>query len=186
MGGVFGAAEVIAVAFTEERGQPSAAGWVLGAFAISSMASGLVWGAVHWRWSLTRRFLVAAVAFGLASLTFPLASESWMLAALLCLSGFAISPSIISGLGLAGDLAPPGRSTEALTWVTTGITFGAAAAAAVAGPIVDAHGARTALWVCSAAGGVSALLALVIAPLLAASARDAGRGPQVPAAAPGS
>ncbi|NHC46187.1 MFS transporter [Motilibacter aurantiacus] len=176
MGGVFGAAEVIAVAFTEERGQPSAAGWVLGAFAVSSMVSGLVWGVLHWRSSLVRRFLVAAVAFGAASLTFPFASESWVLAALLCASGFAISPSIISGLALAGELAPVGKGTEALTWVTTGITFGAAAAGAVAGPLIDAHGAQAALWVCSGAGASSALLALVCAPMLtraAAAARPA-------------
>ncbi|WP_121192641.1 MFS transporter [Motilibacter peucedani] len=166
LGGTFGSVEVSVVAFTEEHGAAGAAGGVLAAFAVSSMVAGLVWGTLHLTGTLSTRYLVLSAAFGLSTLTFPFAGSDWALAGLLCLSGFAISPMIVSGLGLADELAPAGRRTEAITWTTTGLTIGASAGGALAGHVIDASSGARALWVAAACGVLGGGLSLCGGPLL--------------------
>ena len=47
VGAIFGSAEVVAVAFTDERGAPEAAGAVLACFALGSMLAGLGYGLIE-------------------------------------------------------------------------------------------------------------------------------------------
>ncbi|MBF5082865.1 MFS transporter [Quadrisphaera sp. INWT6] len=70
-GAVFGSVEVIAVAFTAERGVPGAAGVVLALYSVGSLVAGVAFGAVTWRGSLPRRFRLGAV--GMAVLIAPVA-----------------------------------------------------------------------------------------------------------------
>lgn len=166
VGGVFGSVEVATVAFTQDRGQPGAAGGVLAAFAVSSMVTGLVWGTLSIRGSLARRYLVISAAFGVATVLYPLAGSSWALAGLLCLSGVAISPLIITGVSLVGELAPASRRTEAITWTTTGLIIGGSTGGAAAGRVIDASDGATALWVAAVCGVTGALLSLCGSRLL--------------------
>lgn len=179
LGGTFGSVEVSTVTFTEEHGHAGAAGAVLAAFAVSSLVAGLVWGAVSLRGSLAARYLVLSGLLGLSTLTYPLAGSNLALALVLCLSGFAISPLIVTGISLVGVLAPAGRQTEAITWTTTGLTIGASAGAALAGRVIDASSGESALWVAAGCGVAGAALSLAGARLLRRGVATARGGPAV-------
>jgi MFS family permease len=166
VGAMFGAVEVITVAFAAERGEAGATGLVLAAYALGSLVAGLGYGAVRWRSSAARRFLVGQVAMALLLVPVALATTVPVLALGLFVAGVAISPTIISGNALVQELVVPARLTEGLTWLSTGLGIGVSAGAAVAGQIIDAAGAQRALLLPVACGGVAALLALACARVL--------------------
>jgi MFS family permease len=164
LGGLFGSVEVITVAFTAERGQPAAAGLVLALFACGSLIAGLCYGAVRWRASLRIRFVVGLSALAAAISLLLLASTVPVLAALMFLAGFAISPTVIAAFTLTEALVPAAARTEGLSWLTTGVGIGLALASSVAGHVIDIAGARTAYWVTVACGLSAALLAIAALP----------------------
>ena len=62
-GSVFGGVEIVTVAYTEERGVPAAAAWVLAGYAVGSLLAGLAYGALDGSGPPGRRFFVAALGF---------------------------------------------------------------------------------------------------------------------------
>jgi hypothetical protein len=68
---------------------------------------------------------------------------------------------IIAGNAVVQLVVPPHRLTEGLTWVGTSIGLGTAAAAAVAGVVIDAYGAHRAFLV-TVAGGILAAITVGI------------------------
>ena len=62
---------------------------------------------------------------------------------------------------LAEQVLPTSRLTEGMAFIQTGLAAGLAPGAAVAGIIIDAHGASPAYLVC-AAGGVLALVGALL------------------------
>jgi predicted MFS family arabinose efflux permease len=166
VGGIFGAVEVVTVAFTQERGVPQAAGWVLAAFAFGSLLAGIVYGAVQWTTSAGRRFVVAVVLLAVGVVPVLLVERVALLGAVVFLAGFAISPMLISGTALVQDLVVPTRLTEGLAWVGTALGLGVSVGSAISGSAVDAVGASRAFAVPVVAGGMAAVVVLVFAPLL--------------------
>ena len=162
LGTAFGAVEVSVVAFTDEAGQPAAAGVVLAAFAGGSLLAGLVFGAVvqgppsRVRLVLAQAGLAAAFALAL------LADTPLSLAGALAVAGVTISPSLITGFGLAEQAAARSRVTESLAWTITALGIGVAVGAAVVGPIIDTRGAETAFVVPVVAAVLSALMAALL------------------------
>ncbi len=159
-GGIFGAVEVVTVAFTEERGMPVAAGGVLALFALGSMLAGLAYGAIRWRSRPGPRFLVAVALLTAGTVPMALAPTVPVLGLVMFLAGFAISPMIVAGFALVEVLVPPGRRTEGLTWAITGLNLGVAGSAAVAGIAIDAYGAQRAFLVAVACGVVAVTIAV--------------------------
>lgn len=159
-GVVFGAVDVTAIAFTEERGQPAAAGLVLALYAVGSLVAGVVFGAVTWRGSLPRRFVVGVIAMAVLIAPLALATSTPLLAAALFLAGLAISPTLISGNALVAQLVPPRQLTEGLAWVGTALGIGVAVGAAVAGRVVDGAGPQAALLVPVTAAATGAVVVL--------------------------
>jgi predicted MFS family arabinose efflux permease len=160
LGGLFGALEIVTVAFTAERGARSAAGLVLALIATGSMLSGLLYGAIRWRAPLRRRVLIGMAVLALAISALGLASTVAQLAVLAFVAGFAISPTLIAVFGLVEELVPAPTRTEGLTWLTTGIGFGIALAASLVGRIIDQAGARPAFAVPIGCGLLAAALSL--------------------------
>ena len=160
LGGIFGSLEVATVAFTDERGSPGAAGIVLALLAAGSLLSGLAYGTVGWRVPAARRFVLGVGVLALATVPLLAAGNVPVLAGLIFLAGFAISPALIAGFGLLEELVPGESRTEGLTWFSTGLGLGVAVAASIAGQVVDAAGARVAFGVTVAAGVLAALTAL--------------------------
>jgi predicted MFS family arabinose efflux permease len=172
LGTAFGAIEVSVVAFTEEAGQPAAAGLVLAAFAAGSLVAGIVFGA-RAHGPPTRSRLVAALGVLAAALALTLLVTSTpALAGTLALAGVAISPSLITGFGLAERAAARSRVTESIAWATTALGIGVAVGAALAGPVIDERGAAAAF----AVPLLGAALGVGLALLLPGSDR---RGPSV-------
>ena len=160
VGVIFGAVEVVTVAFTQERGAPAAAGWVLASFALGSMLAGVGYGLVQWRSPSVQRFRLGVVLLAVGVVPVSLVQEVWLLAMVGFVAGFTISPMLISGNAVVQDLVVPARLTEGLTWIATALGLGVAGGAAVAGQVVDAAGAHTAFRVPVAAGLAAAVIAL--------------------------
>lgn len=160
VGAVFGAVEVVTVAFTQERGVPAAAAVVLAVFAAGSMLAGIGYGGVRWRWSAGRRFRLAVVLLAVGVVPVALVQSVWLLAVVVFVAGFAISPMVIAGNGLVVEVVASSRLTEGLTWVSTAMGVGVAAGAAVAGSVIDSGGAHVAFRVPVGAGLIAVLVVL--------------------------
>ncbi|MBC7291749.1 MAG: MFS transporter [Actinotalea sp.] len=169
MGAIFGATDVATVAFAEEQGRKGAAGFVLAVFALGSLVSGLGYGARHWSGPLWRRFTVTVLALAVGVSLFFVVDTLVTLALVMFVTGFAIAPSLITGNGLVQQLAPPGRLTEGLTWVSTALGVGVAIGASVGGALIDQGGARGGFLVVAGAA-----VAAVVATL--AGSRTLRRG----------
>ena len=161
LGAVFGAAEVIAVAFSREKGSPELAGALITAWSVGSLAAGITMGAIHFKNKLSNRFLIAAFFFALSLMPLPFISTMPALFVTLLISGLAISPVLISGYTLIGQLVPQNRLTEGFAWANTGAGLGIALASAISGWVIDNSGAQVAFWVVSAAGLLTFAITLI-------------------------
>jgi MFS family permease len=160
LGAIFGSVDVATVAFADEAGRPAAAGLVLAVFAVGSMISGLAYGAVRWRSSLRRRFLVTVVALAVSAMLLVLVPSIPLLVPFAFVVGLSISPTIVAAMGLVESLVPARQLTEGLTWATTGVGFGIAIGSSLAGRVVEASDARAGFAVTLGAGLATALIAL--------------------------
>lgn len=159
LGIVFGSAEVIVAAFTEEAGNQDAAGLVLAVWAAGSLLAGVVVGALPQPRRPLHRLRVALLVLSLLFAPLVLLSSIPPLAVGMFLGGFMISPTLIAAVNLIERQVPPSRLTEALTWTTTGMSVGVAPGAAVAGAVIDAHGASAGFLVPLVAGLAGSVLA---------------------------
>jgi predicted MFS family arabinose efflux permease len=129
---------------------------------VGSVLGGLLWA----RRAHTRRrsqhlaLLTALLAAGLAAAA--AAAGLVALGVALVLAGMAIGPLYVVAYLASDDFAPPGRRTEASTWINVAANAGGAAGTAAAGALVDASGPTLAFL----AGG--ALLAVTALALRAA------------------
>ncbi|WP_026872153.1 MFS transporter [Inquilinus limosus] len=156
VGAIFGTAEVTAVAFAEAHGHTAAASLVLAAYALGSLIVGLVFGAIRPRISLSAQFLLAIGLAALTTLPLLVVDSIPALALVLFLAGAAVSPTIITAMGLIERLAPPSQLTEGITWAMTGVGIGMAVGSSISGRVIDELGAASGFWV-SVAGGATAL-----------------------------
>jgi MFS family permease len=147
VGSIFATAEVSTVALTRELGQPDAASWIVGVYAMGSFFVGIVVGAAHIKIPLRRQIVMAVATLLVTSFPLLLADSVLALGAAIFLSGIAVSPTFITAFGLVEQEVSPAMLTEGITWVGTGISAGIAAGAFAAGWVVDAFGARSGFWV---------------------------------------
>lgn len=161
LGSLFGAAEVTTVAFSDERDATAYAGVLLALWAAGSLIAGLVTGAVVWRRTVLDRLRRGSAAMTLTMVPLGLIESMWVMGAVLFVAGFAIAPTLIASISLAEATVPGARLTEGLAFLQTGLVAGVAPGAAIAGLVVDAHGASAAYLV-SVGGGVIALVAALL------------------------
>jgi len=159
LGTLFGAAEVTTVAFATEQHHQAWAGGLLALWALGSMLAGILTGAITWRRGPSVR--VRWGAFGMFCAMVPLhfVGSVPLMGLVLLIGGFAIAPTLIATLSLTESTVPPGRLTEGMAIMQTGLVAGVAPGATLAGLVIDAHGASAAYLVCAAAGAVAALAA---------------------------
>ena len=137
MGMTFGAMEVSMVSFTEERGAPALGGILLAIFSIGSLAAALVYGA------------------------FPFALNLWAMTVVILITGVTCAPTMTNVNVIIQKSVPAGKLTEGLTWMSTSINLGTSLGTAVAGPAIDAVGARGGLYTMAGAGWAMVLLMLI-------------------------
>jgi MFS family permease len=160
VGGVFGAMDVVVVAYAEEEGAPALAGLALAVYAFGSLVAGLAYGVVRLPGSLAARFIGCAVFFSVAAQLLFAVDSLVSLVPVAFLAGLAIAPVLVSGMSLVESRVSRSALTEALTWVVTGLTLGVTAGSAAAGAAVDAWGAETAFAVPAVAAALAGVLAL--------------------------
>jgi MFS family permease len=159
MGAVFGATEVVTVAFAEERDAKHLAGPLLGLWALGSLAAGLVSGAVAWKVPPGTRVRWGVLVLGLTLVPLALVDSLVLLAVLLLLGGMAIAPTLIATLAVLERALRHGRLTEGMAILHTAMGIGVAPGATVAGHVVDGYGASPAYVVPAVAGLLGALAA---------------------------
>jgi len=166
MGAVFGAMDVVVVGFAQEAGASASAGLALAVFALGSLVAGLVYGLVRLPGSLAARYIGCVVFFGLALQLLLVVGSLGVLIPVAFVAGLSIAPALVSGTSLVEARVPRSALTEALSWITTGLTLGVTAGSALAGAAVDAWGAESAFAVPAVAAGMAGLLVVAGAPLL--------------------
>ena len=172
VGCVFGAMDVVVVAYAEAEDAPALAGVALAVYAGGSLVAGLVYGVVRLPGSLAARYIACAVFFAIAAQLLLAVDSLPSLVVVGALAGLAIAPVLVSGMSLVESRVPRSSLTEALTWVVTGLSLGVTVGSAVAGAAVDAWGAETAFAVPALSAALAGALALAGGRLL--------RGPDVP------
>jgi MFS family permease len=166
VGAVFGAIDVVVVAFARAEGAASLAGVALSCYAGGSLVAGLVYGLLRLPGTLAGRFVGCAVAFALAAQGMLLIGSLGLLLPIAFIAGLTIAPVLISGTSLVESRVPRRALTEALSWTNTGLTLGVTAGSALAGMAVDAWGAQSAFAVPAMAAALAGVVALLGAPLL--------------------
>jgi MFS family permease len=178
VGGIFGGTDVAVVAFTAEHGRPGMAGVLLGIFSLGSVIAGLLYGAHTWTGPAWRRFVVGVAVLAVGTSLFLLVDSIAVMAAVMFVTGFAISPTIINGNSMVQHLVARQRLTEGLTWLSTGINVGVSVGSSVAGAFIDSFGSAGGFAMVAASGGVAVVTALAVAPLL--RRRDRGDAVHLP------
>ena len=166
VGTVFGAMDVVVVAFAGAEDVPALAGVALAAYAAGSLVAGLVYGVVRLPGTLAARFVGCAVFFAVAAQLLLTVGSIRVLIGVGFVAGLAIAPVLVSGMSLVESRVARSTLTEALTWVVTGLVLGVTAGSAIAGASVDAWGAERAFAVPAIAAAMAGVLALGAAPLL--------------------
>jgi MFS family permease len=93
--------------------------------------------------------------------------------------GLTIAPTLIAGFSLLEEQAKPGRSTEAMSWISSGIGVGLAVGSSAVGFLIDAHGPRVGYAFAASCGAASAVTCLLglrrlrVEPAEAAEASEA-------------
>jgi MFS family permease len=140
LGAWLGSIHVSMVAFAEEAGAPGAGGLLIGIMVLGSMIAGIVYGAVQWRSGAVPRLFAIAGILSVGSLPLALVGPLWLMCLLALTAGIGITPLLVSGYSLLGNLVPKGATTEAFSWVASSIAVGTSAGTAAAGALVDGGG----------------------------------------------
>lgn len=168
IGVLFGGFDVVAPAVAEEiSGRQSVGGLLIALTGIGSAAGALWWG-MHPAGAPARGYLRAACFMPLALALFAIPGDLVALALLALLVGVPFAPFSAAGGELVHRLAPAGMGTESFTWITTALVGGVAGGQALAGPVVEHAGWRSAALSCAAVGVAGGALLLVRRSTLAA------------------
>ena len=157
IGTMFVTIDLSTVDFATRLGHKPLAGLLLGCYALGSATGGLWYGSRTWRAPAYRRMAVTLALTVAGVCTFWALPNLVVLAAVIYLCGLTIAPTLIAGYSVLASTARPGRATEAMTWLSTGISVGLACGATAAGFILDALGPRWG-YAFAALSGVTAVL----------------------------
>ncbi|HZF93122.1 MFS transporter [Streptomyces sp.] len=164
MGTVFGAMEVVTLAFADAHGHRTAAGLVLGLQAAGSCAAGLLYGRFRPTGPAEARY-ARCIAAMTALLTLPLLAAALtgsllVLGGALLVAGMATAPTMVTGMALVQERTPEGRLNEGMTLAVTGLLGGIACGSALGGWTAEQLSATAGYGVPVAAAGAALLLTL--------------------------
>ncbi|MEU1275248.1 MFS transporter [Streptomyces sp. NPDC005799] len=154
-GAIFGAVDVVTVAFADERGHKGAASVVLALYAAGSCAAGIVFGLLRFTGTPQRRWLLGICAMAVSMIPLLLVGNLPFLAVALFVAGLSIAPTMITTMSLIEEHVPRAQLTEGMTWISTGLAVGVALGSSVAGWVIDAAGARAGYGVPAVSGAVA-------------------------------
>lgn len=154
-GAIFGAVDVVTVAFAEEQGHKAGASIVLAIYAAGSCLAGAVFGLLHFKGAPERRWLLGICAMAVSMIPLLLVGDLPFLAVALFVAGLSIAPTMITTMSLIEQHVPRAKLTEGMTWVSTGLAVGVALGSSVAGWVIDASGAKAGYLVPAVSGAVA-------------------------------
>jgi MFS family permease len=160
LGAMFVSIDLSTVAFAQRFGHKPLAGFILGTYAFGSATGGIWYGSRQWRAPIEKRFAFTLALTVLGVATFWAQPNLITLTCGIYLCGLAIAPTLIAGFSLLEAQAKPGRRTEAMSWLSSGIAIGVAAGASVVGFVIDAHGPRFGYAFAAVCGAASAAICL--------------------------
>jgi len=161
LGAMFVSIDLSTVAFAQQFGHKPLAGFILGTYALGSATGGLWYGSRQWRAAGEKRFALTLTLTVLGVATFWAQPNLVTLTCGIYLCGLTIAPTLIAGFSLLEAQAKPGRRTEAMSWLSSGIAVGVALGASVVGFVIDAHGPRLGYAFAALCGAASAATCLV-------------------------
>src|SRR5580692_6666619 len=121
LGAMFVSIDLSTVSFAQHFGHKPLAGIILGTYALGSATGGLWYGSRQWQAPTENRFALTLVLTALGVATFWAQPNLITLTCGIYLSGLAIAPTLIAGFSLLEAQARPGRRTEAMSWLSSGI-----------------------------------------------------------------
>ncbi|MEU6477773.1 MFS transporter [Streptomyces sp. NPDC047017] len=154
-GSIFGAVDVVTVAFADEQGHKSAASVVLALYAAGSCSAGVLFGLLRPSGAPARRWLLGICAMAVSMIPLLLVGNLPFLAVALFVAGLSVAPTMITTMALVEEHVPRAHLTEGMTWVSTGLAVGVALGSSVAGWVIDAAGARAGYGVPAVSGAVA-------------------------------
>ncbi|QKV92142.1 MFS transporter [Streptomyces sp. NA02950] len=160
-GAIFGAIDVVTVAFADEEGHKAAASLVLSVYALGSCLAGAVFGMKGPRGAVSRQWLVGICAMAVSMIPLLLVGNLPFLAGALFVAGLSVAPTMVTTMALVERHVPRANLTEGMTWTTTGLAVGVALGSSVAGSVVDAAGAGAGYLVPAVAGALAATVAFL-------------------------
>jgi predicted MFS family arabinose efflux permease len=160
LGAMFVSVDLSTVAFAQQFGHKPLAGFILGTYALGSATGGLWYGSRQWRTPVATRFALTLVLTVTGVATFWAQPNLITLTCVIYLCGLTIAPTLIAGFSLLEAQAQPGRRTEAMSWLSSGISVGVALGASVVGFVIDAHGPRVGYAFAAVCGVASAATCL--------------------------
>ncbi len=161
LGAMFVSIDLSTVAFAQQFGHKPLAGFILGTYALGSATGGLWYGSRQWRAAGEKRFALTLTLTVLGVATFWAQPNLVTLTCGIYLCGLTIAPTLIAGFSLLEAQARPGRRTEAMSWLSSGIAVGVAVGASVVGFVIDAHGPRRGYAFAALCGAASAAICLI-------------------------
>jgi hypothetical protein len=129
IGSILGASQVLLLAYCAAVGAAAGIALALGLNSGASLVGAILIGSkADWRWSAERRFAVAAIVFGLA--TIPTALVSGYLPYLIAttIAGFGIAPMFIQQNAVIAERAGGAARSGAFALIGGGVVFGISAA----------------------------------------------------------
>ncbi|WP_434597615.1 MFS transporter [Streptomyces sp. A5-4] len=160
-GAIFGAVDVVTVAFAEEEGHKAAASLVLAVYALGSCLAGALFGLLHLKGAASTRWLVGVCAMAVSMIPLQLAGNLPFLAVALFVAGLSVAPTMVTTMALVEQHVPRSKLTEGMTWTSTGLAVGIALGSSAAGWVVDAAGAEAGYAVPAVAGALAAVVAVL-------------------------
>ena len=161
LGIVFGAVEIVLVAFAQANDFPGSASIMASTFAFGSLLGAVMYGAIRWTIPIAHPLKLSLVWFTLGTIPMFLSSTVWQMTAAIFVTGLSISPAMIATNGVVETLSPPKRLTEAFTWVGSALATGAALGSLLIGVVLDELGLRSGQSV-GVMGSVISLLIIVL------------------------
>jgi predicted MFS family arabinose efflux permease len=137
---------------------------LLACWAAGSMLAGLITGTFRWRATPISRVKLGALLLALVMVPMSFVGSMVAMGVTLFVAGFAIAPTLIALFSAIEQGVPAGRLTEGIAITHTGLAAGLAPGAALAGLVIDAHGASPSYLVALAGGIFAALASLALPP----------------------
>ena len=159
MGGAYGATEVALAGAADHAHSNAALGVLLAVWSIPSLFAGLITARRGEPGDQARALVLLTAATALPTAALALMPDLWTLGLMLAASGGIAAPMFATLYSLVGQVAAKGTTTEAFTWLGSGLFAGLAAGGAVGGLLISSSGVGAAFL----AAGAFALLATAVA-----------------------